>query len=293
MSVLVSLSPTWAAMAAAAAVLVTVSTTRAGLRTLDGGRAIRRLQRDRSRSGVPPGVATALRRAGLGGDPDTWWRRWVGAVVVVLVASPIVPAGPFVAIVVILGPPAVVTALRDRGAAKRAAQLPVALDAVASSLRGGRSLALALADASSVGPPIGPELQELARRADAGRSLVEVTAAWTDEAADGASRLAGAALAVTATVGGPGADAVEAAAASLRDRQMIDGEIAALSVQARLSGLVLTVAPVAFALLVVSLDPAASGFLFGSPLGWACVGAGLTLDGIGAVWMRQLIGAAR
>ena len=71
MSVLVSLSPTWAAMAAAAAVLVTVSTTRAGLRTLDGGRAIRRLQRDRSRSGVPPGVATALRRAGLGGDPDT------------------------------------------------------------------------------------------------------------------------------------------------------------------------------------------------------------------------------
>ena len=51
----------------------------------------------------------------------------------------------------------------------------------------------------------------------------------------GLSALTAAALVTAADLGGPGADAVESAAASLRERAAADDEVGALSVQARLS----------------------------------------------------------
>src|SRR5690606_19512791 len=110
-------------------------------------------------------------------------------------------------------------------------------------------------------------------------------AEWTDaDAIDGAGRLAGAALVVAADLGGPGADALDAAAASLRDRAAAVDEVTALSVQARLSALVLTAAPVAFALLLTSIDPTSAHFLLRTPAGWICVTVGLALDAAGALW---------
>jgi Flp pilus assembly protein TadB len=51
---------------------------------------------------------------------------------------------------------------------------------------------------------------------------------------------------------------------------------------------VLSIAPVAFAALLVLGDTAAAGFLLGTPAGWLCLGLGVGLDAAGAWWMARL-----
>jgi tight adherence protein C len=69
-------------------------------------------------------------------------------------------------------------------------------------------------------------------------------------------------------------------------------EVRALSAQARASAVVIGIAPVAFLLVVAVADPTAIGFLVGSPAGLMCLGSGLGLDALGALWMRRIVARA-
>ena len=61
-----------------------------------------------------------------------------------------------------------------------------------------------------------------------------------------------------------------------------------MGAQARLSAIVVGVAPVGFALLTTATDKRNAHMLFGTPLGLTCVALGLGLDAIGAVWMHRI-----
>ena len=61
-----------------------------------------------------------------------------------------------------------------------------------------------------------------------------------------------------------------------------------MSSQARLSALVIGVAPIAFAVLAAGMDGEGARFLLRTPLGLACLAVGLGLDGLGALWMHRL-----
>lgn len=245
----------------------------------------------RSTPPVPPWLRRHFLDAGIDGDVRTPLRLWAIAVAVAVTASAVVDGGIIVLAVVVVGPPVAVVAARGRGDRLRSAQVPAALDAVAGSLRGGSALPTALGDAASVGGRLGAELETMTRHVRDGRPLPEVVEEWA-RADDPATALAGASLTLAASVGGPGADAVEAAAASLRERAAIEGEVAALSVQARLSAVILSVAPLGFAVLLVSLDPTSARFLLATPAGWACIVVGLVLDLAGAAWMQRLVRGA-
>jgi Flp pilus assembly protein TadB len=52
--------------------------------------------------------------------------------------------------------------------------------------------------------------------------------------------------------------------------------------------LVIAAAPVAFCVFASSTDPRTATFLLRSPIGLACLAAGLTLDVLGGFWMRRL-----
>ncbi|MCE2807319.1 MAG: hypothetical protein LW869_02570 [Actinobacteria bacterium] len=73
-------------------------------------------------------------------------------------------------------------------------------------------------------------------------------------------------------------------------RVALEREVAALSSQARASAVVLVVAPVVFAAAASMVDGRILDLLLGEPIGWACLGLGLGLDALGAVWMTRLIG---
>ena len=91
--------------------------------------------------------------------------------------------------------------------------------------------------------------------------------------------------------GGELARAVEEVAATLRHRVAGRQETKALAAQARLSAMVVALAPPVFTLLAGATDPAILQFLLGTPAGWACLVAGLGLDLVGALWMRRITGS--
>jgi tight adherence protein B len=172
---------------------------------------------------------------------------------------------------------------------RRDRQLPAALDRLATSLRSGASLTQALGEAgSALDPPLGPEIEGLARAAERGRPVREVLDEWAAAHDDPGTRLAATALVLATVVGSTPARAVDGVASTLRERLDLTAERRALAVQARSSALVLSIAPVGFAALLVVGDTAAARFLLRTPAGWACLCVGVALDAVGAWWMARL-----
>jgi tight adherence protein B len=173
---------------------------------------------------------------------------------------------------------------------RRDRQLPDALDRLGSSLRAGEAVGAALvALAGEVAEPLGVELRALARSIEHGAPVADALAAWA--ASDHASRdvrLVAAALTIGAGSGGEVARAVDGVAATLRERHEVLAEARALATQARASAAVLAAAPVAFAVLVATVEPGAIAFLLTTPVGVGCLIAGIGLDLIGVLWMARI-----
>ena len=208
-------------------------------------------------------------------------------------AAMVFTAGPRAAIALAVAAAAVLvhqhTHARAATRRHRAAQLPPALETLATSLRTGASLPVALAEAgTTVEAPLGTELTAIARTSAHGRPMTEVLDAWSAQHDDPGTRLAATALVLATVVGSTPAHAVDSVAATLRERLDLAAERRALGTQARTSALVLALAPAAFATLLVMGDTPAAHFLLGSPAGWTCLAIGLTFDAAGAWWMSRL-----
>jgi tight adherence protein B len=176
-----------------------------------------------------------------------------------------------------------------RRLAQRRGQLPPALEELAVALRSGSSLPVALGEAGrATSDPLGPELEALALGAGRGQSMATVLDDWTRRHDDPGTRLAATALILANAVGVASARAVHGVAATLRERLELSAERRALASQARTSAVVLSAAPLLFALLLGVSDGAAGRFLLQSRAGWACLAAGLGLDALGAWWMARL-----
>ena len=209
------------------------------------------------------------------------------------IAVAVLVLGPVVMVLVVLG--VAVTPLlarhrrRGRALVARRGQLPPALERLAAALRSGSSLPVALDEAGRATPhPLGPELQALALGAGRGQSIAAVLDGWTLRHGDAGTRLAATALMLATLVGVTPARAVDGVAATLRERLELSAERRVLASQARTSAVVLSAAPVAFAVLLGMGDGAAGGFLLHSPAGWVCIAGGLGLDALGAWWMARL-----
>ncbi len=204
-----------------------------------------------------------------------------------------VAVGPHAVAVLVMvaavGPVRARLASRTARRRQREVQLPAALDRLAAALRSGASLTMALDEVgAALDPPMGPELAALAREAAHGRPVREVLDSWSSAYDDPGTRLAATAMVLATIVGSAPSRAIDGVAASVRERLDLAAERRALAAQARTSALVLSVAPVGFAALLVLGDTAASGFLLGTPAGWACLITGIGLDAAGAWWMARL-----
>ena len=121
-----------------------------------------------------------------------------------------------------------------------------------------------------------------------GASLTEVCRRSCAGATGRSDRLVASAFALASAGGGQQARAVDAAADAVRELLSLDAEIVAQAAQAKLSGLVLVVTPLAFTVWSASTDAGVRGFLLGDPVGVACLATGLLLDVVGGWWMARL-----
>ena len=169
------------------------------------------------------------------------------------------------------------------------AQVPVLLEAIARSLRAGRSLVGALGAAcGDIGEPLGLELRGLWLRIEAGVALRDALADAAATANSAALRTVFSALAIANESGGAQAMVFDALASSMRSRHAATRELRALTTPVRVSALVIGFAPIAVLGGVLALDPATLSAALSSTLGWVALSVGLVLDAVGVVWIRAL-----
>jgi tight adherence protein B len=176
-----------------------------------------------------------------------------------------------------------------RGGASSVGDMVVVLDAVARALRGGagvhEALRVSLPGAGVHRRGLGAVVGSVA----SGRALPDALVAWRRHDPTPEVALATAVLGFGLHTGGSLARAVDGAAATLRERLALLGEVRVLATQARASAVVVGGAPLGFAALVVAADPRVGGVLLTTPVGWACVVTGVGLEVACVLWMRALV----
>lgn len=245
----------------------------------------------------PPGarrgwMATRLQAADLPLDDDLLWRAWPGLAVAGAAAGMLTGGAGLAVLGAASGAlclPLALIAADGRAERRTEAAMPEALEAIARSLRSGASLRQAVDEAAGTAPAaLARALQRVRADLLAGVPLVDALDGWADRQPLPGVRLAVGALALGAEAGGARAQAIDGVAATLRSRLAITAEVRSLAAQARLSALVIAVAPLVFAIFAASADGRATTFLLGTPLGQVCLAAGLGLDVAGALWMQRL-----
>lgn len=241
---------------------------------------------------APAVVARRLAAAGLEAEAGRIWAAWMGGSGVAVVAAAAaggVGLALVVAVTAVAGPAAALAAGSGRGGLLVEEALPEALEAVARSLRSGSSLRQAVEEAAAATPGVlGDDLRGVAGAVAAGQTLVAALDAWGFRRPLPGVRLAVSALGLGAETGGAHARAVDGVAATVRNRLAVGREVRALSSQARLSALVIVLAPLGFSALAAATDEGTAEFLLRTPFGLACLAAGLLLDGLAALWMHRL-----
>lgn len=239
----------------------------------------------------PGWLAARLADARVPGRARRWAQSWLAVAAAAAVLGWL-GGGPATAALglaaTVAGPWLLLGARRGRGPEAVEAALPPVLEATARGLRAGASLPVALgAAASGAAPVVASDLAGVAAGASE-TGLASALDRWAAERPLPGVRLAAAALALAAEIGGGGARALDGVALTLRQRQAAAGEVRALATQARLSAVVLTVAPLAFAALAAAGDPHTASVLLRSPIGQGCLAVGLGLDAVGAAWMARI-----
>ncbi|MDZ7734622.1 MAG: type II secretion system F family protein [Acidimicrobiia bacterium] len=173
---------------------------------------------------------------------------------------------------------------------QRRVGLPDALERLARALRAGSPPAEAFRSAADgAAGPLGEDLRRVAVRLEAGVSRRSALAEWVQRSPSTGVRLATAAVGLGSDVGGSRSRAVDRVAVSLRSRAAVEREVRALAAQARLSALVIALAPLVFGVLGLLGDPSMASFLVGTPVGLSCLVGGIVLDVAAVVWMRRIV----
>jgi tight adherence protein B len=229
----------------------------------------------------------------------TAWTAWLAALLVTSTLALIV-SGAVAAVLVLVAvgalPPLMLRSRGGRADARVEKDLPVALESIARSLRSGASVRQAIGEAAQSPPPrrargggrLHDELATVAEQARHGTGLVEALEGLAARRPRPGVRLAVAALCLGIDTGGAQARAVDGVAATIRERLAVEAEVRALSSQARMSALVIGLAPLGFGVFAAATDPRTSEFLLRTPGGLVLVGVGLLLDGAGWLWMQRL-----
>jgi tight adherence protein B len=246
---------------------------------------------------LPRSVREPLRRAlddaAIATTPEHAVEVWMfGVGIAAVVGFGLAPvAGVLAAGGVMIGAPIALRTARRRRARLVAAAVPDSLERVGAELRAGGTVATALASIARSDNPLAPDLMRLDTRVLLGASLPNALEAWARERPIGGIEATAGALALSTTVGGRAADALEALGSSLRDRLAVAAEARALSAQARYSAWVIGVAPIGYLVANAVIDPRSIHTLVGTNAGRVCAIGGVVLEGLGAGWIRAIVRA--
>jgi tight adherence protein B len=202
--------------------------------------------------------------------------------------------GPVIAlitVVALIASPFVILDRRSKSRLKKfQAQLPDTLNLLAGSMRAGFSFMQGLeAVADEASEPIRGELQRAFTESRLGRPVEE---ALDDVARRMESRdlsWAVMAIRIQREVGGNLAELLDTVAETMTHRERLRREIKSLTAEGRMSAVVLSIFPPAFAAMLFVLQPGYMNLLFTEVVGVVAVIGGAILSVIGWFWLARIV----
>jgi len=228
-------------------------------------------------------------------DPrGSWVHRALPLAAIGGVALGLMTVGPVPTAVASGAGAAIVIAVRRRRRTKTAVLLEVqladAVAAVASGVRSGLSSRQAIALAADRAPePMSSSLQEVIARTTLGSSLDDALERWATVVPVPDVRLAAAVLQLHRGTGGGFPVVLDGLARTLRERRAAQREVRSLTAQARLSGAILGLLPVAFFLFLSVTSRRDMTAALGTSVGRTAVVVGVGLQAAAFLWIRRLL----
>ncbi len=169
-------------------------------------------------------------------------------------------------------------------------QMVDTLNLLTNGLRAGFSVLQAIESvATEMPPPTSEEFRRVVQEVQIGLSLEEALEHLLDRVPSEDMEFVVTAMKIQREVGGSLAEILDTISFTIRERIRIKGEIQTLTAQARISGMVLALAPILLFLVINAIAPDYAGQFFTNGLcGYAMLGCGLTLIGVGYIVMMKI-----
>lgn len=236
---------------------------------------------------------TALERAGINLRPAEFSVLAVSLALTAFAVGTMLSSsmmGLVLAVFVLLLTRSYVSFKGGRRQSKFGDQLNDTLQLLAGSLRAGYGMMQAIDSvAREAQSPTAEEFSRLVVEARLGRDLTAAMEAMGERVGSEDFEWVIQAIAIHRDVGGDLAEVLDTVAGTIRERNQIRRQIKALAAEGKLSGIILTLLPLAVAALIGASNPNYMRPLVESGAGIAALTAGFILMAAGGLWMRHFI----
>ena len=181
------------------------------------------------------------------------------------------------------------TQMRNRRIKAIELQLPVALNAMAKSLRSGTGLLQAIDyTAEQAGAPLGPEFQTTVRQLRLGADPEEAFGALSERVGSPDLDIAITGIIIQRTVGGNLSEILTNVAKTIDERMKLHREIQVMTSRQKFTGNMIAAIPVLVAMAFIFLNPELGELLVGTTAGRIALVVGIVFEVIGLVAIRKL-----
>jgi tight adherence protein B len=167
--------------------------------------------------------------------------------------------------------------------------LPRAMELMANSMKAGQSIAQSLrAVTENAGPPVSDEFGLARREIELGASVESALGNMVKRIGSSDLRLVVMVITIQHSVGGDLPAILTSLGDTMKQRAEMRAEVLAATAQSRASSLIITLLPIAAALLLYFLVPEYFRPMFVNPLGWFLLAIAAVMLGIGNFIIRRL-----
>jgi tight adherence protein B len=171
-----------------------------------------------------------------------------------------------------------------------AEQLDSTLQMMAASLRAGYSLLQSVqAMSSEADSPTKDEFSRVLNETRIGRALNDSLIEVSDRMRSEDFKWVAQAIAINRDVGGNLADVLDGVARTIRDRNQLHRQVAALAAEGKLSAIILMALPFGVTAFLTVSNPGYLNRLFTTTIGWGIVVAAIIMLTVGGIWLRATV----
>ncbi|RME48091.1 MAG: secretion system protein F [Deltaproteobacteria bacterium] len=187
-------------------------------------------------------------------------------------------------------PRIVIAILKQKRLKKFEAQLVPALDSIANSFQAGFTLLQAMDLVATEEPaPLSQEFALVLQEHKLGRSVEEALQNMADRVGSEDLQLVVNSLNIARSLGGNMAEMLQTIAATIRERNRLEGRIRALTAQGKMQGMVVGAMPFILALFLYMMQADKMQFLFTHWIGWILCTIIIILEILGAFFIKKVV----